>query len=161
MSLPTPTKMILTGAASAALLTAGVMPAQATPAEHLNTVETYSFEGQFQCGDLVLTSTGGTFTERIEGTLSNGVIHVGIHRTYHDLTFVGSDGVEYRATATANERAVLLATDMENPIWAHEVNQTTFQGGPGGSPGYVHEDLRIDNGHETDVVTGGCAFGAE
>jgi hypothetical protein len=158
MSLSTPTRMILASAASTALLSAAATPAHANPTQHVNTVETFPLEGQFRCGDLLLTATGGTFTERIEGTVSNGVIHLGIHRTYHGITLVGSDGADYRATASANERVVLLASDPENPVWAHEVNQTTFQGGPGGSPGYVHEDLRIDNGVETDVVTGECDF---
>jgi hypothetical protein len=157
---PRPIRMLTGCAASAALaLTTAAAPAQANPTEHLRTVETHPMDqGQFRCGDLLLTVTGGTYTETIEATMSHGVIHVGIHRTYHGITLVGSDGLDYRATAYANERVVLLAADPENPVWVHEVNQTTFQGGAGGSPGYVHEDIRIDDGVETDVVSGRCDF---
>ena len=160
MRLLTPANMLACCAAGAVLaLATAAEPAQANAVDHLNTVETYPMEaGQFRCGDLLLTITGGTYTERIEGTVSNGVIHVGIHRTYHGVTLVGSDGDDYSATAYATERVVLLAADPENPVWAHEINQTTFRGGAGGSPGYVHEDLRIENGVERDVVSGDCSF---
>ena len=79
-------------------------------------------------------------------------------RLYADLTLLGSDDRTYRATAFAHERVTLVAPDLENPTYVKEVNGTTFYGGPNGSPGWVHEVLKINHGTRVDKVTGPCSF---
>jgi hypothetical protein len=148
----------LVSAIGLAALPAG--PASAsTPPQRQHTVETFPFIGdQFRCGDLLLTANGGTYTETTDATLNNGTLHIHVVRVYADLTLVGSDGRTYRATAFAHERVTLVAPDFENPTFVKEVNGTTFYGGPNGSPGWVHEVLKINHGTRVDKVTGPCSF---
>jgi hypothetical protein len=162
MTIRTPVRAI-TAAAAAIIMTAAPAAADACPpTQHEHTVTTEPAEGQFRCGELLLTVNGGTQTETVDstlrGTLTHGVAHILIRRAYHAITLVGSDGRSYRASAHAWERVILRAPDFENPVWAHEVAMVTFYGGPHGSPGFVKENLTINHGVETDTVTGACDF---
>jgi hypothetical protein len=91
--------------------------------------------------------------------LVNGTIHYNLARTYNNLTLDGSDGVRYRATASAHETA-LISPETGEPISAREVGQTTIFG-PEGLLGYIHDVLVIEGSNRTEVLTGTCAFAAE
>jgi hypothetical protein len=161
MTVRTPVK-VLAVAATAIVMTAAPAAAVCPPTQHEHTVTTEPVEGQFRCGDLLLTVNGGTQTETVDstlrGTLTHGVVHILIRRSYDHITLVGSDGRDYRASAFAWERVILRAPDFDNPVWAHEIAQVTFHGGPHGSPGFVRENLTIKHGVETDTITGACNF---
>ncbi|HET6627967.1 MAG TPA: hypothetical protein VFG63_16370 [Nocardioidaceae bacterium] len=133
-------------------------PAIADPPEGDHTVTTSPAEGRFLCGELLLTVTGGTQTEIIDGRLKNGVAIVRIQRRYDGVTMAGSDGLVYRATAHVNSHFVLIAPDLDNPVRGDEVIHVSFLGGPQGSPGHLNEHLRIRDGVETDQVTGPCDY---
>ena len=132
--------------------------ASADPPERDHTVTTSPAEGRFRCGELLLTATAGTQTEIIDGRFKNGVANVRIQRRYDGVTMAGSDGRVYRATAHVNSHFVLIAPDFDNPVRGDEIIHATFLGGPTGSPGYLHEHLRIRGGVETDQVTGPCDY---
>jgi hypothetical protein len=128
-----------------------------TPRQRQHTVQTFAFIGdQFQCGTVLLTATGGTYTETTDGTLKNGILHVRIVRTYEHLTLSGSDGLAYRADAFAHELATLIAPDFESPVFSIEVNDIRFFSGPNRSPGWVHEVLKTSHGSTTEQVSGPC-----
>lgn len=147
----------LVSAIGLAALPAG--PASAsTPPQHEHTVETLPYDDQFRCGDLLLTANGGTYTETTDSTLKNGTLHIRVVRVYDRLTLLGSDGRTYQATAFAHERVTLVAPDFDNPTYVKEVNGTTFYGGANGSPGWIHEVLKINHGTRVDTVTGPCTF---
>jgi hypothetical protein len=132
-------------------------PAFAEKPIHIHEVtRTVVDEGQFACGDLVLTSTGGIQVERLVGTIVHGLVHLNIGRTYHHLTFSGSDGLAYRAAASAHQ-TVLLDAETEELISTREVIEITFRG-PHGSPGHLHEIFTVRDGVERDVITGGCTY---
>jgi hypothetical protein len=134
--------------------------ASSTPRQRQHTVETFAFVGdQFRCGTVLLTATGGTYTETTDGTLKDGVVHVRIVRTYDDLTLSGSDGRPYTADAFAHQLAILIAPDFDNPVFSIEVNDIKFSGGPTGIPGRIHEVLKTSHGSTTDRTTGGCTAG--
>ncbi len=136
------------------------LPAFAAQPPMLHSSETYPFdEGSFVCGPLVLTADGGSYDESINAVVVRGLIHYNVVRTYHDLTFSGSDGGAYRATASAHE-TVLIAFDTGEPISSREVEEITFSG-PAGSPGYLHEVITLSQGVKTTVDTGPCQFGPE
>jgi hypothetical protein len=129
-----------------------------TPRQRQHTVETYAFIGdQFQCGTVLLTATGGTYTETTDGTLKNGILQVRIVRTYDHLTLTGSDGRAYTATAFAHQLATLIAPDFETPVFSIAVNDIRFFGGPNRSPGWVHEVRKTSHGSMTDQVSGPCS----
>jgi len=135
-------------------------PAGADRPLHFHEVTTSAVDpgDQYVCGDLVLTSTGGTEVERLVGTeLPNGRVHINIVRTYHHVTFSGSDGARYRATVTAHQTALLADLETEELISTREVIQITFIG-PHGSPGYLHEIFTVRDGQERDVITGACDY---
>ena len=43
-------------------------------------------------------------------------------------------------------------------MYVKEVVGTTFYGGPNGSPGWLHEVLKINHGTRVDTVTGPCSY---
>lgn len=136
-------------------------PAAATsaePVQHEHTVTTVPAEGMFHCGDLVLSINGGTETEIFDGVLKHGVARVRIIRLWHGVTLAGSDGRHYRASGRAHARFVLVAPDFDNPVSGHEVINVRFHVRRHGSPGYLHEELIINDGVETDVVSGPCDY---
>jgi hypothetical protein len=139
MTVRTPVK-VLAVAATAIVMTAAPAAAVCPPTQHEHTVTTE------------------TVDSTLRGTLTHGVVHVLIRRSYDHITLVGSDGRDYRASAFAWERVILRAPDFDNPVWAHEIAQVTFHGGPHGSPGFVRENLTIKHGVETDTITGACNF---
>lgn len=135
-----------------------VGPALAEQPPRLHTVDTFPIDaGSTICGDLVLTSSGGSYTERVDAVLVGDVVHYNLVRTYQGLTYAGSDGHAYRGSATSHATFLLDANTGE-PISGREVNHATFYGTTG-SPGYLHEVLTITDGVESDVVTGPCTFG--
>lgn len=153
----------LTGRVAAALALSALVvgapagSAAADPPERDHSVTTSPAEGQFRCGELVLTVTAGTETEIFDGSFKNGVVHVWIQRRYEGVTLAGSDGLTYRATAHVNAHFVLVAPDFDNPVRGDEIIHVSFLG-PQGSPGYLNEHLRIRDGLETDQVTGPCDY---
>ncbi len=152
--------LILGGALVAASAPAEARPPGYRGAEHEHTVTTSPAAGRFRCGDLVLTVDGGTETETVDGVLVGGVARVRVQRHYRGVTLAGSDGGRYRATAHVTARFVFVAPDFDNPVWGREVIDVRFHGRHG-SPGYLHEELTIRDGVETDVVTGPCDYADE
>jgi hypothetical protein len=144
-------------AMAAIVITAG--PASADQPPKMHSVEIDPFEASIICGDVVVTATGGTYTEKVEAVLVNGVIHYNLVRTYNDLTLSGSDGVTYRAASSTHETA-LVSPDTGEPISVREVGQTTIFG-PDGALGYLHEVLIIEGANRTDILTGTCHYAAE
>ena len=145
-------------ALSGLLVAAPADSASADPPEREHTVTTSPAEGQFRCGELLLTTTAGTQTEIIDGSFKNGVANVWIRRRYDDVAVAGSDGRVYRATAQVNSHFVLIAPDFDNPVRGDEIIHVSFLGGPQGSPGYLNEHLQIRDGVETDQVSGPCGY---
>jgi len=136
------------------------VPASAAKPPMLHSTQTYPFgDSSYVCGQLVLTADGGSYVENIDAVVVRGIVHYNVVRTYHDLTFSGSDGAVYRATASAHE-TILIAFDTGEPISSREVEQLTFFG-PAGSPGYLHEIITVSRGVEETVDTGPCQFGPE
>ena len=136
-------------------------PAAATtaePVERVHTVTTNPAQGAFRCGDLLLTVNGGTETEIFDGVLKNGVARIRIVRFARGVTLTGSDGRHYRASAHVHARFVLVAPDFDNPVWGQEIINVRFFGARHRSAGYLHEELLINDGVETDVVTGPCDY---
>ena len=87
----------------------------------LHSTETQPFDqGSFVCGEFVLTADGGRYVESIDAVVVRGLVHYNVVRTYHDLTFSGSDGAAYRATASAHE-TVLITLDTDEPVSSREV----------------------------------------
>jgi hypothetical protein len=145
------------GVAAATLLVVGA-PAHAVTPPHEHISETSFVEGlALVCDGLVLTVTGGTQVEKVVSTSLHGVVRINIVRTYHGLTFSGSDGATYRATSTAHQSVLLADPDDDEPLATREVIQLTFRGSHG-SPGSLHEVFTIRDGVETDVITGNCDF---
>jgi hypothetical protein len=148
-----------TGVAIAAAQLSAV-PASAAQPPMLHSTQTYPFgDGTYLCGELVLTAEGGSYVENIDAVVVGGIVHYNVVRTYHDLTFSGSDGAEYRASASAHE-TILITFDTGEPISSREVEELTFFG-PAGSPGYLHEVITLSHGVETTLDTGPCQFGPE
>jgi hypothetical protein len=149
----------MAAAVSIALLAAtSTVPANAEPVQREHTVTSVPVEGQFICGDLVLTADGGTETEIFDAILRNGVLRIRIRRDAHDVTLAGSDGYRYTATSHVRARFLLVSPDFENPVWGYEFIIVRFRGGPHRSPLHLREELVIRNGTETDVVSGPCDF---
>jgi len=150
-------------AVAAAVVTSPLVasPAHADAPLHVHDVVTTQIEGdQFLCGDLLLTATGGTQVEKTVATAVHGLVHINIVRSYHGLTFAGSDGHTYRAAATAHQTVLIALEDIETgePISTREVIHVRFIGGNQGSPGYLHEVFTIRSGQEQTVTTGTCDY---
>jgi hypothetical protein len=110
-------------------------------------------EGPFVCGDLTLSLIGGSQIEKVEAVQVGDVIHYNLVRNYRNLSFMGSDGVVYRATAITHATVLLDAT-LGEPISIREVLELTF----GGGVGRLHEVIVETSGVDTDTVTGTCTY---
>jgi hypothetical protein len=152
-------RFLVAGSVAIAAIAITTSPASADQPPKLHSVETDPFEASIICGDVVVTATGGTYTEKVEAVLVNGVIHYNLVRTYNDLTLAGSDGVTYRAASSAHETA-LISPDTGEPLSVREVGQTTIFG-PNGALGYLHGVLIIEGANRTDTVTGTCHYASE
>jgi hypothetical protein len=130
--------------------------AQAAAPPKLHTVEVAdASEGPFVCGDLTLTLTGGSQIEKVEAVQIGDVIHYNLVRNYRDLSFLGSDGVVYGATAVTHATVLLDATlDEPAPISVREVLELTF----GRGAGRLHEVIVQTPSVDTDTVTGTCTY---
>jgi hypothetical protein len=128
--------------------------ARAAAPPKLHSVEVAdAHEGPFVCGDLTLTLVSGSQIEKVEAVQVGDVIHYNLVRNYRNLSFVGSDGVVYRATAITHATVLLDAT-LDEPISIREVLEVTF----GGGGGRLHEVIVQSPGVDTDKVTGTCAY---
>jgi hypothetical protein len=110
-------------------------------------------EGPFVCGDLTLTLTSGSQIEKVQAVVVGDVIHYNLVRNYRNLSFMGSDGVVYRAAAITHATVLLDATSGE-PISVREVLELTF----GRGVGRLHEVIVETPSVETDTVTGTCTY---
>jgi len=128
--------------------------ARAAAPPKLHTVEVAdASEGPFVCGDLTLTLISGSQIEKVEAVQVGDVIHYNLVRNYRNLSFMGSDGVVYRATAITHA-TVLLDASLGEPISIREVLELTF----GGSVGRLHEVIVETPDVNTDTVTGTCTY---
>lgn len=128
--------------------------AQAAAPPKLHSVEIAdASEGPFVCGDLTLTLLSGSQIEKVQAVVVGDVIHYNLVRNFRNLSFMGSDGVVYRATAITHATVLLNAT-LGEPISVREVIQLTF----GGGVGRLHEVIVETPGVETDTVTGTCTY---
>ena len=133
----------------------GVTTSQAAAAAppRLHTVEVAdASEGPFVCGDLTLTLVSGSQVEKVVAVQVGDVIHYNLVRNYRNLSFLGSDGVVYRATAVTHATDLLDATG--EPIAIREVLELTF----GGGVGRLHEVIVETPSVNTDMVTGTCTY---
>ena len=130
------------------------------PTQHEHTVVTESVRGDtYVCGDLTLRATRGRMTETNDADLRNGVARISISRIYHGVRFHGSDGRTYRASGVTAAWFVLHAPDFETPVHGLEISQVMFRGGPDKSPGWLREQIKWVDKHETEKVQGPCDFG--
>jgi hypothetical protein len=130
------------------------------PTQHQHTVVTESVRGDtYVCGDLTLRATGGRMTETNDADLRNGVVRISISRIYRGVRFHGSDGRTYRASGVTAAWFVLHAPDFETPVRGLEISQVMFRGGPDKSPGWLREQIKWVDKHETESVHGPCDFG--
>jgi hypothetical protein len=128
--------------------------AQAAAPPKLHSVEVAdASEGPFVCGDLTLTLMSGSQIERVQAVVVGDVVHYNLVRNYRNLSFMGSDGVVYRATAITHATVLIDATVGE-PISVREVLEVTF----GGGIGRLHEVIIEATGFENDTVTGTCTY---
>lgn len=141
-------------AISAAVVGTTAPGARAAAPPRLHTAEVAdASEGPFVCGGLTLTLMSGSQTEKVEAVQVGGVIHYNLVRNYHDLSFIGSDGVVYRAAAITHATDLLDAT-LGEPISVREVLELTF----GGGVGRLHEVIVETPSVDTDTVTGTCSY---
>jgi hypothetical protein len=128
--------------------------AQAAAPPKLHSVEVAgASEGPFVCGDLTLTLMSGSQIEKVEAVQVGEVIHYNLVRNYRNLSFMGSDGVVYRATAITHATALLDAI-LGEPISVREVLELTFSRGVG----RLHELIVETPSIEHDTVTGTCTY---
>jgi len=129
------------------------------PTQHEYSVVTESVRGDtYVCGDLTLRATRGRMTETTDADLRDGVAHISISRIYHDVRFHGSDGRTYQASGVTAAWFVLHAPDFETPVHGLEISQVMFRGGPDKSPGWLREQIKWVDKHETEKVQGPCDF---
>ena len=146
--------LALTLAITAVALGFTTSEAWAAAPPKLHTVEVAdASEGPFVCGDLTLTLMSGSQIEKVEAVQVGDVIHYNLVRNYRNLSFMGSDGVVYRATAITHATVLLDAT-LGEPISIREVLEVTF----GGGVGRLHEVIVEAPGVDTDTVTGTCTY---
>jgi len=132
--------------------------ASAAP-QHEFSVHTTRLRGlRFTCGDLRLKVTRGSETETQDADLRGGVAHISTSRIWRGVRLHGSDGRTYRASGVTAAWFVLRAPDFAHPVRGLEVNQVMFRGGPAKSPGWLREQIRWVDKHDTDVVTGPCDY---
>jgi hypothetical protein len=130
------------------------------PTRHQHTVKTVSLRGStFACGTLLLRITHGRETETTDGDQRGGVVRVSISRVWHGVRLHGSDGRTYRASTATVAWFVLQSPDLNTPVHGLEVGQVMFRGGPDKSPGWLREQIKWTNKHETDNTRGPCTFG--
>ncbi len=147
-------RLALTLAITAIAMGLTTPEAQAVAPPKLHTVEVAdASEGPFVCGDLTLTLIGGSQIEKVEAVQVGDVIHYNLVRNYRNLSFMGSDGVVYRATAVTHATVLLDAT-LGEPISIREVLEVTF----GGGAGRLHEVIVETPSVETDAITGTCTY---
>ena len=170
MKHPTPRRLVIAALTTLCLAAAG--PSIARPGapneagvrndntpQHKHTVNTQSMHGlTFLCGDLRLRVTRGFLTETTDADLRNGVTHISISRIGHGLRLHGSDGRTYRASGVTAAWFVLRKPDDETPVHGLEISQIMFRGGPDKSPGWLREQIKWVDKHETESVHGPCTF---
>ena len=130
------------------------------PTRHQHKVKTVSLRGYtFTCGDLLLRVTHGREIETTDGDQRGGVVRISISRVWHGVRLHGSDGRTYRASTATLAWFVLQSPDLETPVHGLEVVQVMFRGGPDKSPGWLREQIKWTDKHETDNTRGPCTFG--
>jgi hypothetical protein len=147
-------RVVLTLAITAVAMAFTTPVARAAAPPKLHSVEVAdASEGPFVCGGLTLTLVSGSQIERVQAVQVGDVIHYNLVRNYRHLSFMGSDGVVYRATAITHA-TVLLDASLGEPISVREVLELTF----GGGVGRLHEVIVETQSVDTDTVTGTCSY---